>query len=560
MEINNKQYQENTAILSLDTSSSEKPIMNYPAQPIARINVPPTEHEQTMFPFLYGHDKWPHKVEKAFTTALRLIMKSGTSKIKIRNKNYGRNELISLYIRYETGEVRTKKQISSHIQVWKKSILSKASSNMRLTSIDTEILNLIEKGAEQNKESLEIFYSTFEVIIDTLLKDTTIHNGPKNPYASTNPNVTKLYPQPYSRNSSYGNNYNNMAPTLIDPHMADSNAHGIPRYQYAGNVNPYVDQQHAAFSQGGPLRYTPVENYSMQQNDTVIRYSSNDNSNKVIGIQRAYPEYYNAPVEQMEERYKQPYHDNRTGQMAGAYRNWYPGVQPRYQSDFKDDNLDAPPIGYPSQYSSSTASLTPQLPVNQQFTNIDKQIPPAYIQPVPMYSEADRIKLPHLVQSNTFIGNTTGQYNAMYPNDIRGSNYSVVQNKDYNSASNTANNQNAVNSNDVSNSTPMTNPSITTLNTGKFSEHPHEEQGTKPMASFHEPSVRSEVSLTNNNQMVHTAPYLYQNSPIQHNSSNIPIKQQMVMLPTYPYYSQNIPSQVPSKEGNSESLPGIHPK
>ncbi|KAL3234328.1 Ty transcription activator TEC1 [Nakaseomyces bracarensis] len=123
------------------------------------------------YPYMYGHDKWPYRVESAFTSALRLIIKNGTSKIKIRNKNYGRNELISIYIKYHTGEVRTKKQISSHIQVWKKSILNKLSTNVRLTSLDQEILELIEKGPIQNEETLKLFYSVFDEIIDACSKD-----------------------------------------------------------------------------------------------------------------------------------------------------------------------------------------------------------------------------------------------------------------------------------------------------------------------------------------------------------------------------------------------------
>ena len=131
----------------------------------------------SVFQLMHTHDKWPYKIENAFTSALRTIIKTGTSKIKIRNKNYGRNELISLYIKYETGEVRTKKQISSHIQVWKKSILNKISNHMFLTPFDTEMLNLIERGAEQNERTLSHFYALFEKIIDTLSKCETITAG-----------------------------------------------------------------------------------------------------------------------------------------------------------------------------------------------------------------------------------------------------------------------------------------------------------------------------------------------------------------------------------------------
>ncbi|CCD22703.1 uncharacterized protein NDAI_0A05480 [Naumovozyma dairenensis CBS 421] len=123
-------------------------------------------HSSIIFPFMYGHDKWPLKVENAFMEALQLIVKNGTSKIKIRNKNYGRNELISLYIKHHTGEVRTKKQISSHIQVWKKSILNKISGEMELTPLDKQILALIEKGPKQSDVNVTNFFSTFEAIIE----------------------------------------------------------------------------------------------------------------------------------------------------------------------------------------------------------------------------------------------------------------------------------------------------------------------------------------------------------------------------------------------------------
>lgn len=125
-------------------------------------------------------DKWPTQMESAFLAALRLIIKNGTSKFKIHDKNYGRNELISLFVQYHTGEVRTKKQISSHIQVWKKSISNKISSNIKINELDQEILRLIEEGATQTNKSLKQFYSTFEEIIAALSKkeESDFHNSP----------------------------------------------------------------------------------------------------------------------------------------------------------------------------------------------------------------------------------------------------------------------------------------------------------------------------------------------------------------------------------------------
>ncbi|QLQ79772.1 hypothetical protein HG537_0C04210 [Torulaspora globosa] len=116
-------------------------------------------------------DKWPSQMESAFIAALRLIIKNGTSKFKIFDKNYGRNELISLFVQYHTNEIRTKKQISSHIQVWKKSISNKIASNFKINDLDREILKLIEEGAPQTSESVKLFYSTFEEIVSALVKN-----------------------------------------------------------------------------------------------------------------------------------------------------------------------------------------------------------------------------------------------------------------------------------------------------------------------------------------------------------------------------------------------------
>lgn len=116
-------------------------------------------------------DKWPGQMESAFIAALRLIIKNGTSKFKIFDKNYGRNELISLFVQYHTNEIRTKKQISSHIQVWKKSISNKIASNFKINDLDKEILRLIEEGAPQSNESVKLFYSTFEEIVSAVVKN-----------------------------------------------------------------------------------------------------------------------------------------------------------------------------------------------------------------------------------------------------------------------------------------------------------------------------------------------------------------------------------------------------
>lgn len=62
---------------------------------------------------------WPDDLEKAFEEVLGIIPKNGLNKIKISGRACGRNELISDYIYTKTGRMRTRKQVSSHIQVIK---------------------------------------------------------------------------------------------------------------------------------------------------------------------------------------------------------------------------------------------------------------------------------------------------------------------------------------------------------------------------------------------------------------------------------------------------------
>ena len=62
---------------------------------------------------------WTDELRQSIELCVCTIPKDETNKMRLNMKQYGRNELISMYIQVHHGEYRKIKQVSSHIQVWK---------------------------------------------------------------------------------------------------------------------------------------------------------------------------------------------------------------------------------------------------------------------------------------------------------------------------------------------------------------------------------------------------------------------------------------------------------
>ncbi|OBA27948.1 hypothetical protein HANVADRAFT_47920 [Hanseniaspora valbyensis NRRL Y-1626] len=91
---------------------------------------------------------WSENISLALDIAITSIPKDDFNRIRLSSKQYGRNELIALYIYVVTGERRKIKQISSHLQVWKKRLIKDLNKT-------TEIMKSKKIGKYAPKEKKE---------------------------------------------------------------------------------------------------------------------------------------------------------------------------------------------------------------------------------------------------------------------------------------------------------------------------------------------------------------------------------------------------------------------
>ncbi|CDH57528.1 hypothetical protein RO3G_14672 [Lichtheimia corymbifera JMRC:FSU:9682] len=95
---------------------------------------------------------WPPDVEAAFIEALESIPKLGRRKILVNGKPCGRNELISDYIKRKTGKIRTRKQVSSHIQVLKNTRKGEPQFMRLLTDAPADTEEDTQKPQQQSQQ------------------------------------------------------------------------------------------------------------------------------------------------------------------------------------------------------------------------------------------------------------------------------------------------------------------------------------------------------------------------------------------------------------------------
>lgn len=104
-------------------------------------------------------DIWSEDVQAAFEEGLAIAPKQGPYKIKVDNKIIGRNGLISAYILDKTGKLRSRKQVSSHIQVVKN--LGQNEALIDLINNGPK-LETLEEQEQHNAKVIEIFEQVFK--------------------------------------------------------------------------------------------------------------------------------------------------------------------------------------------------------------------------------------------------------------------------------------------------------------------------------------------------------------------------------------------------------------